>query len=102
MAHPAMSEYEARAYERLISPPQDSPSLVPRAVRDTASHVGRAVRKQAATIPGYDIVEESYSRAAQGLMGFTTSNGIRSVTLEDSMKRHRAAGHDVRSAADFR
>ncbi len=96
-----MSEYEVKAYKRLTSPPQDSRSLVPQNVRDTASRVGRSVRERALKMPGNEVVAEGYAKAAQGLMDFTTGNGIHSVTLEGSMKRHRSVGHDVRVAADF-
>jgi hypothetical protein len=96
-----MSEYEAKAYKRLTSPPQDSRSLVPQNVRDTASRVGRSVRERASTMPGNEVVAEGYARATQGLMDFTTGNGIRSVSLAGSMKRHQKMGHDVRAPADF-
>ena len=98
---PSMSEYEVKAYKRLTSPPQDSRSLVPQKVRDTASRVGRSVKERASTMPGNEAVAEGYAKAAQGLMDFTTGNGIHSVTLEGSMKRHQKMGHDVRAPADF-
>ena len=44
-----MSEYEVKAYKQLTSPPQDSRSLVPQKVHDTASVSGRSVRKRAST-----------------------------------------------------
>jgi hypothetical protein len=101
VARPSMSEYEVKAYERLISPPQDSRSLVPQNVRDTASRVGRSVRERTSTMPGNEVVAEAYAKAAQGLMTFTTGHGIHSVTLEGAMKRHQEMGHDVRVPADF-
>lgn len=96
-----MSEYEVKAYKRLTSPPQDSRSLVPQKVRDTGSRVGLSVRERASTMPGNEVVAEGYAKAAQGLMDFTTGNGIQSVTLAGSMKRHQKMGHDVRAPADF-
>jgi hypothetical protein len=96
-----MSEYEVKAYKRLTSPPQDSRSLVPQNVRETASRVGGFVRERASTIPGNEVVAEGYAKAAQGLMVFSTGHGIHSVSLEGSMKRHQKMGHDVRAPADF-
>ena len=92
MARPSMSEYEVKAYKRLTSPPQDSRSLVPQKVRDTTSRVGRSVRERVSTMPGNEVVAEGYAKAAQGLMDFMTGNGIHSVTLEGSMKRHPKNG----------
>jgi EcsC protein family len=100
-ARPSMSGYEVRAYKRLTSPPQNSPSLVPQKVRGTASRVGRSVKERASTMPGNEVVAEGYAKAAQGLMDFTMGNGIHSVTLEGSMKRHQKMGRDVRAHADF-
>lgn len=87
VARPSMSAYEARAYKRLTSPPRDTRSLVPENVRDAASRAGRSVRKRVSTMPGNEAVAEAYAKAAQGLMDFTTRNGIHSVTLEGSIKR---------------
>ena len=101
MARPSMSDYEVKAYKRLTSPPQDSRSLVPQKVRDTASRVGRSVRERASTMPGNEVVAEGYAKAAKGLMDFTMGNGIHSVTLEGSIKRHQKMGHDVTESADF-
>ena len=96
-----MSKYEVKAYQRLTSPPQDSRSLVPQKARDTASRVGRSVRERASAMPGNEVVAEGYAKAAQGLMDFTMGNGIRSVTLAGSIKRHQKLGHFVREPADF-
>jgi hypothetical protein len=96
-----MSDYEVKAYKRLTTPPEDSRSLVPQPIRDSTSRAGRFFTERASTIPGNEVVAEAYARAAQGLMDFTTRNGIHSVTLEGSMKRHRKMGHDVWAHADF-
>jgi hypothetical protein len=97
-----MSDYEHKAYERLTAPPQDSRSLMPRWARDTASRVGRSVRTGASKIPGKEaIADAAYAKAAKGLMDFTTGNGIHSVSLEGSIRRHQKKGHEVEQSQDF-
>jgi hypothetical protein len=96
-----MSDYERKAYERLTAPPEDSRSLMPRWARDTASQVGRSVRTGVARIPGNDVVATAYAKAAQGLTDLTTGNGIRSVSLDASVRRHQKKGHDVAQPGDF-
>ena len=101
MASSPMSDYEQRAYEHLTAPPQDSRSLMPRWARDTASRVGRSVRTGASKIPGNEAIADAYAKAAKGLMDFTTGNGIHSVSLEGSIKRHQKKGHEVEGSEGF-
>jgi hypothetical protein len=96
-----MSDYEERAYERLNAPPQDSHTLLPQWARDTASRAGRSIRRGASRIPGNEAIADAYSKAAKGLMDFTTGSGISSVSLEGSIKRHQRAGHEVELSQDF-
>lgn len=96
-----MSDYERKAYEQLTAPPRDSRSLMPRWARDTASRTGRSIRAAASRIPGNEAVADAYAKAAKGLLRFTSSNGIHSVNLEGSIKRHQAKGHDVEQSQDF-
>lgn len=101
MADPQMSDYELRAFQHLTAPPEDSRSIVPRQARELASRIGRAVQMGASKVPGNEAVAEAYARAAKGLMDFTTGNGLHSVTLAASMKRHQKEGHQVERSEDF-
>ncbi len=101
MAGSQMSDYERNAHQSLTAPPQDSRSLVPRGARETASRVGRSIRTGASKIPGNEAVADAYARAAKGLVDFTTGNGIHSVSLEGSIKRHQKKGHEVEQSQDF-
>jgi hypothetical protein len=101
MASPPMSDYERKAYERLTAPPQDSRSPMPRWARDTASRIGRSVRAGASKIPGNEAVGGAYAAAAKGLLEFTTGNGVHSVSLEGSIRRHQKKGHEIQNSQDF-
>lgn len=101
MATSMMSEYERSAYQRLTAPPSDSRSLVPRQVRDAATRIGRSVRAGASRVPGNEVVASAYAKAARGLTDFTTGNGIHSVSLDGSIRRHRAKGHELTGPEDF-
>lgn len=96
-----MSDYEQKAYKRLTATPQDSRSLMPGWARDTASRVTRSVRKGASKIPQKEAIAAAYATAAKALMDFTIGNGIHSVSLEASIKRHQKRGHEVEQSQDF-
>ena len=101
MTSPSMSDYERKAYGRLTASPQDSRFLMPRWARDTVSRVERSVRTGASKIPGKEAIADAYTKAAKGLMEFTTGHGIHSVSLEGSIRRHRRKGHEVEQSQDF-
>lgn len=101
MTSSAMSEYERRAYKALTASPTDSRSLVPQWAREKAAQIGASVRSGVSKIPGNEAVADAYAKAATGLMDFTSGNGVKSVSLQGSIKRHRQAGHDVESGEDF-
>lgn len=101
MVSSPMSEYERKAYERLTAPPQDSRSLLPQWARDTGSRVARSIQTGASKVPGNEVIAEAYAKAAKGLMDFTTGNGIHSVSLDGSIRRHQKKGHEVQQAQDF-
>lgn len=101
MAGSSMSDYERTAYQKLIAPPSDSRSLVPRQVRDAATRIGRSVRSGASRVPGNEVVAAAYAKAARGLIDFTTGNGIHSVSLDESIRRHQAKGHELKNSQDF-
>lgn len=101
MASLPMSDYEQKAYTRLTAPPQDSRSVMPGWARDTAARVTRSVRKGAAKIPQKEAIAAAYATAAKALMDFTIGNGIHSVSLEASIKRHQKRGHEVEHSQDF-
>ena len=101
MTSKVMSGYEQRAYAALTSAPDDSRSLVPQWAREKAAQIGASVRSGVSKIPGNEAVAEAYARAAAGLMDFTSGNGVKSVSLKGSIKRHQQAGHDVKSGEDF-
>lgn len=102
MTSKAMSEYEKRAYAKLTASPDDSRSLVPLWAREKAAQLGASVRSGVSKIPGNEAVAAAYTKAATGLMDFTSGNGVKSVSLKGSIKRHQQAGHDVESGDDFR
>lgn len=96
-----MSNYEQRAYALLSAPPDGSRSLVPQWAREKAAQIGASVRSGVSKIPGNEAVADAYAKAATGLMDFTSGNGVKSVSLKASIRRHQRAGHDVRSSEDF-
>ncbi|MBT8797459.1 EcsC family protein [Microbacterium flavum] len=97
-----MSEYEQKAYSALTASPGDSHSLIPQWARERAANISASVRAGASRIPGNETVAEAYARAAASLIDFTSGNGVKSVSLKASVKRHQKAGNDVQTGEDFR
>jgi len=96
-----MSDYERKAYHALTAAPEDSRSIVPRWARDSGAQIGESVRSGLSKMPGNEVIAEAYATAAKGLIDFTSGNGIQSVSLSRSMKRHQKAGHAVERTEDF-
>lgn len=102
MAVPQMSPYEQKAYKALMAVPNDSFSLIPKWVRDRGSTVSSRVLSAAGKIPGHEVVELAYAKAAKSLLDFTTGHGLHSATIDGSIKRHQRRGHSVSTTEDFR
>lgn len=77
-----MSDYERKAYAALTASPGDSRSLAPQWAREKAAQVSASVRAGVSKIPGNEAIAEAYTKAATGLIDFTSGNGVKSVSLD--------------------
>lgn len=96
-----MSDYEQRAYARLTLAPRDSFSLMPRWARDQVSRASKKIQTVSARLPGKEVIEVAYTKAAKALLDFTTGHGLHSVSLGGSIRRLQKKGHQVEFAKDF-